>query len=106
MLIHTKVPQLHNCNNSLLAYADDIDVLAETLDEVKEPSSQVIKISTKAGLQRHDQKTKVMETSPGPTLTDVISTGQRNIEVHRPIQMSWYCPGIRIMTLMKNCVLN
>lgn len=64
---------MHNYNSSLLAYADDVDIMAETIDEVKELNIRLIRTSTNVGLQCNDQKTKIIEVSRRP-----------------PIQIFWY----------------
>ena len=74
-----------NINN--LRYAEDINLMAESEEEIKSLLMKVKVESIKVGLNRNDQKTKIMPSSPitswqiygetKETLTDFILRGSK-----------------------------
>ena len=51
---------LSNINITKLAYADDIDVMGETLQDVQRTSTRLVEESKQVGLECNEQKTKIM----------------------------------------------
>ena len=63
-MMHYSLPICHTHNITLLRYADDTTLTAESEEELKSLLMKVKEESEKVGLKLNTQKTKIMASSP------------------------------------------